>query len=108
MDGFMDKANALAGIIQKVGVPTFLVVVLTGLGALSYAGYIPNPLVTQAQFITHALNTQELHGTLIVIGKEEVVVLKDIQREFKVMRCERKSKVDDQLDCLSKLSRSEF
>lgn len=108
MDGFMDKASALAGIIQKVGVPTFLVVVITGLGALSYAGYIPNPLVTRAQFDAHTLNNQEMHGTLIVIGKEEVTVLKDIQREFKAMRCERKSKVDDQLDCLSRLSRSEF
>lgn len=105
VDGLLAKAKIITGFINSVGVPAFLLIVILAIAYGTWAGYIESPIATRVQVDAHAANTQQLHGTLIDIAREQVEVLKGIQKEFKATRCERESKSDEKVACLSKLFR---
>ena len=100
-----ERAKAIGSFINQIGVPAFCTLVLTVVLAGWATGYFENPLVTKQQFEAHAKDTTQLHSTLIGIGREEIAVLKEITKEFKAVRCERKIRIVEQLECLSALSR---
>jgi hypothetical protein len=103
---FKDKLDALASFVNRVGLPTFLVLVAVTLAVGTYTGYFTSPFLSLNRAEQMVNELAQIHLRQIELQKQGMEVSRETMQAIKELRCEMKRNDKERLDCYRKNKQS--
>lgn len=101
--GWLGKAGAAGDFINRVGIPSVIILAMLFFVGGILIGKIPSPWVSSSTFESHKSETAAYHAQQIETMKEQTSVLSGIKRGLDQMGCEHKATNDERLKCYRQL-----